>query len=159
MAKSYSIKIVKNEVTPFLNERVRSFPVIAYRQFIHPSLKIIEEHTTDYVPRNSDPPPKIDGFGKPGGKEASGTLQTGFYDSPLDSSVKEAKAVFGYIALDTYKGELYALDQYNNEDYYHPARYPGHKPQDHFLDAGVEDAKDEVLDELTYQYKKFWTKK
>lgn len=140
--------IIEDKLTPRIKHKLAIYPSIAYPYFIHPSLEIVEEATTPYVPRNSDPPADK-------GKFASGTLQTGFYESTLNANLYESSGVFGYIAYDTHKGELYAGEQFERDDYFHPKRYPGHKPQFHYLSVGMEVSREAVAQNLAKKYRTF----
>lgn len=143
--------IITDKLTPRIRHKLYIYSGIVYQHFIHPSLEIIEEMTTDFVPRNSDPPADP-------GKFASGTLQAGFYDSTLHSSLRHSEGVFGYMAYDVEKGELYAGEQHDREDFYHPKRYPGHKPQFGYLSIGMEVSKGAVRQNLHQRYMRFLKK-
>lgn len=143
--------IITDKLTPRIRHKLYIYDDIVYNHFIHPSLEIIEDMTTDFVPRNSDPP-------EDPGKFASGTLQAGFYESVLHTSLRRSEGVFGYMAYDTEKGQLYAGDQFENEEYEHPRRYPGHKPQYRYLSVGMEVSKEAVRQNLHQRYMRFLKK-
>lgn len=155
---SFNFKlIVEDKLTPRLKHKLLIYPRIVYSHFIHPSLGIIEQVTTPFVPVNSTPPPEYDGYGEPGGKFFAGNLSEGFYVQKGGSSLIESRANFGYMAYDTWKGEQYA--GYQHDTYIdHEERYPGHEPRPKFLSWGMEVSREFVLDYLAKQYGTFLRK-
>ncbi|MCE7699937.1 MAG: hypothetical protein K8E24_014310 [Methanobacterium paludis] len=147
----YGVKLkIKDEISSKFKHKLEIFPKISYSYFMNPTLTLIEPHTRDYVPRNSNPAPAIDGYRDPG------TLQDrGYYKAKRSEALMVSNSIFGYSAIDSYKGGEYAGNQYATEEYYHEPRYVGHKPRHHFLKYGIADASDDMLRELARRYKAF----
>lgn len=157
---SFNFKlIVEDKLTPRLKHKISIYPRIAYPHFIHPSVRIIEQVTTPFVPVNSTPPPEYDGYGKPGGKFFAGNLQAGFYEQAGRVSLIETTGIFGYSAIDTWKQPNEQYAGYQHDKYLeHESRYPGHEPRSKYLSWGMEVSKEFVMDYLAKQYGTFLRK-
>lgn len=143
---------VNDSLTKKLKHKLNIYPKIAYDFFIHPSVRMIEQVTTPFVPMNSNPPADE-------GKWFAGTLQSGFYESKGKTSLVESVSVFGYRAYDTAKNEQYAGEVETNDEYEHPERYTGHRPQSGYTRTGIKEsvAKGVILDVLKKRYIQFLT--
>lgn len=138
----------EDDLTPRIDHKLELFPRISYQYFISPALEVVEDHTTDYVPMNENPPTD--------GKFVAGTLQKSFFASHVKPNLFKTTAEFGYGAYNPVKGEYYAYDQNYNEDYDpHQPRYAGHKPTSHFFEIGIRESNADMNEELAKRYMKF----
>lgn len=151
------LRITQDTLTPYFKSKIGEFPTALNNKFMAHSLMIIKQKTHDYVPRNSTPPPEMDGYGKPGGKQKAGDLQDLGYFTDIKTNRFNSYGEFGYNAYDSYKHEYYALKQHEN-NYRHPVRYAGHKPRRKYLKTGALEATDYIFDYLGFQFNKFLQK-
>lgn len=140
--------IVKDTLSEYLNFVIDSIPY-GLKYISYDVTKTIERVTHDYVPRNADPP-------RDRGRSASGTLQSGFFFDVVGNGFY-SKSIFGYVAYDTYKDQMYAERVHTHPQWVHPPRYPGHKPQYNFLSYSLRAHNGLIMDKIMDKYMELLT--